>query len=439
MGLTKWLAVQAGFSFDEAQDIGIGDERVDSGEIRFMEFVNTYACSGKDVESSGFVQAHHFPAASRLPADPSERVVVAGGDAAMAAAKDILKIDPSKSGFMLYKLGEALHPLQDSWSQQGIPDIPRPLPGVIECDPGLAWANSASRGGWNSHRADQTWAWPADTLAMASATYQVLTQYPQISGVKRTPLDWDKIAPVLEGFINSKTKADKQKWFVEHGISDVSFLQGISLPDGPVPFVGIWKGSKLPLLAKATSSQHHVDEGLLDFFNRLFASWITSDDFVATAAEFGMPPGSPPAGGTSRTKRAVAAQTAAGQYTAAQTAARLALWRIQDHGGVADMAHSTEPLTPRQLTSLRVLLKKPGVLVRYSQLSQAFLPILPKTPESTPLVPSLIADVPPSPTGEPRAIATVKFFHAPYDAVEVLAQLHGARWAVVSISATIEH
>jgi hypothetical protein len=432
MGLTQWLALQAGFGRAEAEAIATGNQRVDSGDIQFIELLGAYACPGKDPESSSAIQMHHFPSATKVPASPAERAVVAGGEAAMRDVNAMAKLPADKASYALYKLGEAIHTLQDSWAHQGTPDIPQPLAGVLACDPGLAWASPAARGGWNSHKADLTWPWPADIQAMASASYQALIRYPRIAGVVRVAKPWDELRPMVDAFAAADTKAKKRKWFVEHGIQDVSFLAGTSVPDGPQPFDDVWKGNRLPLLATTQSAQHHVDPGLLDFFNRFFVQWVASDDFRATAARFGGQDDAGPASAVKGTARGRAAETA-------ELAARLAVWRVRDHGSVADLAHALRPFNGRQLATLDAVGRKPGAYAHYPTPALAFLPILPKTIEASPLVPFLIIALPPTPAGNARAFAAVRFQHLPYDGVQVLAEQRQGRWRLVSIGAVVEH
>jgi hypothetical protein len=424
-GMTKWLAVQAGFSEDQADAIATGDQRIDAGDIQFMEQLSVYACTGKDAESSANVRTHSYPASGPLPGAPESRAVVAGSDAAFALSRQILKVDPGQAGFSLYKLGEALHALQDSWSHQGTPGVPS-IAGM-PCDAGLSWGHPASRGGWNSHRADITSAWPADTVAMAAATYKILTSYPAIDGVKRKPAVWDTLQPMLDALVSAKTKADKARWFGAHSIGNVAFLAGISLPDGASAFKLEWKGDKLPTLKSAQSSQHHIDADLLEFFNGFFDAWVATDDFAATATRFGLP-----ATGGGAARRGSAS-------SAAQLTARLKLWRMRDHGSVAELAHSPAALSAAQLSRVDALTRSRDVYARYAATQDAFTPILPKTPEPTPIVPFLVIPLPASADQPPRALATVRFRSAPYDTLQVLAAKVAGRWGVASISPIVEH
>src|SRR5262245_21221945 len=55
-GLTQWLALQAGFVPREAEALAIGDQRVDSGDMQFMDLVTAYGCLRKSAESSANVE-----------------------------------------------------------------------------------------------------------------------------------------------------------------------------------------------------------------------------------------------------------------------------------------------------------------------------------------------------------------------------------------------
>src|SRR5258708_38767970 len=148
-----------------------------------------------------------------------------------------------------------------------MPGQPHPADGIVLCDREQAGGRVAAGGGGNSHKAYLTMAWPADTVAMAKAVYEVLMQYPQLSQTARTSRKWDQIRPSLDGFITASTKTEKKRWFASHGISDVSFLEGLSLRDGAQPFYRKSAERSSPPLAPPRSRQHAVDADLLDFFN----------------------------------------------------------------------------------------------------------------------------------------------------------------------------
>ena len=428
-GLTKWLALQAGFTPQQAEALATGDQRVDSGDMQYIELAPFYACFAKDAESSTEVARHHYPTAGRVPGPPEQRVVAAGGDPARQSAINVTKVSANQAGFMLYKLGEALHAVQDSWSHQGVPELPRVLDGAIACDPALAWGHPRSRGGWNSHKADLTHEWPADTVAMANATYDLLGQYAAIGGVKRAPKEWAQIRPLLDGFIRASTKTQKKKWFNEQGISDVSFLEGITLADGTDAFDLHWNAHKLPPLSTLQSTQHHIEAGLLEYFSRFFIQWVSTDDFDALASEFGVAVPAP----------ANAIRGSAAAMNKPELAARLRAWRIRDHGRIADIAHALQPLTPQQRNRLLSIAKNREALIRYASPTEAYFPLVIKGPEPSPLLGFVVNTIAPSAAGNERAVATTKFRHTPYDTVLVLAERVGGRWRILALGATVDH
>jgi hypothetical protein len=428
-GLTEWLALKAGFDKQAAQTIATGNQRVDSGDMQYIDPVFTYACLRKDDVGSRRAGEHHYPSTGAIPAAPEQRAVAPGSDAAKKPALAVIKVPADQASFMLLKLGEALHVLQDSWSHQGIPDVPQPAGAFFPCDPTRAWSHPKARGGWNSHKADLTIFWPIDTVAVAKATYNVLMQYPTLSAAKRSPRSWDEIRPALDRFIAASTKTEKKSWFVSQGITDVSFLEGVSLMDGTQPFELRWPGRKLPPLAALQSRQHDVEAGLLEFYNRFFARWVSTTDFDAIVSEFG--PGLDPRSA----KRAGGSADSSGK---SELVARLKVWRIRDHGRVAEIAHSIQALTPRQHSALNAVAKEPNAYARYEPPADAFFPLLPRGKEASPLLPFFVGVATES-NQNPRAIAVTKFRHLPYDTVGVIADKIDGVWRVTSIVSIVDH
>jgi hypothetical protein len=428
-GLTQWLALQAGFDEQAADTIATGDQRVDSWDMQYLELVLAYACVRKEELGSKQAGQHHYPSAGAVPGAPQTRAVLPDSDIANGPAVAVVKVSADQANYHLFLLGEALHILQDSWSHQGIPDIPRPADALFTCDSSLAWGHPAARGGWNSHKADLTRYWPADTRAMAKATYDVLTRYPLLSGARRTARSWDQIRPLLDGFITASTKAEKKRWFVSHGIGDVSFLEAISLRDGAPSFELKWKGRKLPPLATPQSRQHDVDADLLDFFNRFFAQWVATDDFDALAAafgpDFGPHKGKPPSSSL--------------PVSRPELAARLKVWRVRDHGRVAEIAHWPQILTESQRTALDAIGKERNAYAHYEAPAAAFFPLLPRGKDVSPLLPFLVSTAVTPDGTNPRAVAVAKLRHVPYDTLGVVAERIGGRWRVISILSVVDH
>ena len=429
-GLTNWLALQAGFDELSAKTIAIGDQRVDSGDMQYLGLVLAYACVATDELRSKLAGQHHYPSAAATDGPPEKRAVSAGGDAAIKAGQAAIKVPAGQAIYRLFILGEALHIVQDSWSHQGIPGIPQPAEGVFTCDSTRAWGHPTSRGGWNSHKADLTVYWPADTVAMAKAVYDILTQYPELSGTKRSPRSWNEIRPSLDGFIAASTKTDKKRWFISHGISDVSFLEGISLRDGTQRFDLKWPGRKLPSLATPQSRQHAVDADLLDFFNRFFALWVSTLDFEALASTFG------PSFGSLKVKLGGGASP---PVSKAELVTRLKVWRLRDHGRVQAIAHARQRLSEAQRSEVDAIGKERGAYATYDPASSAFFPQLPREGNDvSPLLPFYVKAVTADGTNL-RAVAVVKFRHIPYDTLGVIAERIDGRWCVLSIVSVVDH
>ena len=430
-GLTQWLALKAGFDPLMAKTIAIGDNRVDSGDMQFVDLMLMYACAGKDDVGVRRAEQHHYPSAALAPAAPDVRAVLPGSATARKAAQDAIKVTPDQAGERLLMLGYALHPLQDSWSHQGVPDIPPPIGGLFVCDDTRAWSHPKTRGGWNSHEADLTAHWPADTIAMAKATYEILTQYPPAYGAKRTPRNWDEIRPALDGFVAASTKAEKRRWFAAQGIDDASFLEGISLPDGAEPFAWSWPDRRLPALNSPLSRQHGAPAELLDFYNQFFAKWVVATDFTAVAVEFGADarPGASNRGDAAAPKA----------MDKNELATRLKAWRLRDHGRTANIAHALRPLTASERATIDAVAKQPGALARYAEPGEAFFPLLPRGETVSPLLPFYVATTSGATGNGSAAIAVAKFRHLPYDTIAVLGQKIGGRWRVVSIVGVVDH
>ncbi len=426
-GLTHWLALQAGFDPLQAQLIATGDERVDSGDMPYIDLVAMYACLHRDEISARRAGEHHYPSAGKIPGPPETRTVAPNSSAARKAALAAIEAGAGQAQFRLSQLGEGLHVLQDSWSNQGVPSVPQLGNVPSTCDSNLAWGRPETRGGPASHRADLTMYWPEDTVAMAQATYDILKQYPSISGAQRKVRNWDEIRPELDGFIKAPTKTEKARWFAAHGMDDVSFLEGISLPDGAAAFLQHWPGRKLPRLSTEDSRQHAIDPQLLGFYNRFFARWLAGEDFAAVVAEFSK---------VSDTSGGKAGATMSPE----QLESQLKLWRLRDHGNVAELALQREPLTAEERATIDALAKQPDAYVRYDPLSSAYYPLLPVSEDNdvSPLLPFFIGMVSQN-AGHPQAIAVTKFRHAPYYVVGVMSENVDSQRRVTSIVSAVDH
>jgi len=220
-GLTKWLAIQAGFDRSEAETIAYGNRQVDRSRVTGPILSTILTCTGmNDVAGSRQIHNDHFPSERNPPEDPTNRQVTAG----QTWEDHRPRILPDLDGTLqqLFALGFYLHALQDSWSHQGEPDVPD------VCDKTLGWGHALSRGGWTCHLADLTYRWPSDTLAMAKKTYEVLTE------ARKTvsPTPWSQLEPKVHEFAMAHSKWAKDTWFSQNlNESGSGFLEETSLPD----------------------------------------------------------------------------------------------------------------------------------------------------------------------------------------------------------------
>jgi hypothetical protein len=285
-GLTKWLAVKAGFTLQEAEAIALGTQEPDEGSLYpAPRAVITYACEGRDVLASRFVQEHHFPSYGPIPSDASKRVVVPGltdNAANLWARKEIAAVVRGVSPeWALRTFGNSLHPLQDSWAHQGEPDMP-----MYPCSKQLAWGHPKARGGWRKHDADLTYKHEADTLATAKKTDEMMLAYRKARGmsVSAAP-SWASLEPAVKAFADAKTKEEKRTWFESDpevpfsSYSKQDFLDQISLPkkESFFHFSGVTHPQKeITLVSQSLSSRQMCVE---DFVKQFLTIWIEERDF----------------------------------------------------------------------------------------------------------------------------------------------------------------
>ena len=413
-GLTRWLAQKAGFAPPEANAIALGNQRVDAGLMDTLALSLEYACAGKFPEVAQQVQARHFPAAQAVPAKPEDRLVVAGGEPSRKALRTLEATRAGKEGLLLGKFGEALHPLQDSWAHRGLPEAPAAI-GSLACKPELLSLHPATRGGAASHDADLTHRASEDAAATARATYDQLLAYPPIAGRPRTAAAWDALQAPLRAFIQAGTKTAKRQWFVKQGFDDTSFLEGVSLPDGPDPGVLRWAGRRLPPMPTSVSNQHDADPQARAFFDRLLARWLGEEKVEAVLADLGPPKASP------------------------QLAAQLKAWKVLDHGSVIAITHAKAPLAAAQLRRLEQLTRDGKAFARAVNLADAVFPLQALAPYATPLLPYVTSVLPPAAGGARRTAAILRLRHAPYDSVALIAEKQGKRWSLVELVAVTDH
>jgi len=142
--LTWWLAVQAGFSRGDADSIARADQSFDDSDHHSAIPTVVSIVLSRDLGAARDLQRKHFPSDAQLPSPAMRRVVTPNSGPARAAVEAAIRTNASATA--LQELGEGLHPFQDSWAHQGVPDVP--LRPAIQLSPELSCAHPQARGGW---------------------------------------------------------------------------------------------------------------------------------------------------------------------------------------------------------------------------------------------------------------------------------------------------
>lgn len=427
-GLTHWLAFKAGFSRSEAEAIALGNQRVDSGAMSSLEIVFDYACVNKDGSAAQKITDLHFPSAESLPRKADARNVKSGGQAARHRIESAVSKAKGHEGQMLGLFGGGLHTLQDSWAHAGTPGLIA-LGGGLSCDSSLAAGHPLDRGGADSHESDQTHAFPSDTIAMAKATYDALIAYPAIQSRRRTAEPWSQIADSVAQFAAARTKSEKRAWHVARGLEDTGFLEGVTLPDGLNPGPLRFLGRSLPPLVEIRSTQWNVPMDAKLFFDGLLNRWLGSESVESVVTELAGPP---PKTGTLATETY--------RRRLRQLTGRMLVWKVKDHGTVAKLAHSKEPLTEVQLALISKLTRDKSVFLKPATPAEALFPLVAKGDEPSPLLPYVIRELPSLSSPAVRRIsAFARVKHAPYDTIGWIAEESPMGWVLVDVLWAVDH
>lgn len=219
-GLTRWLAIAAGFTPLEADDIAAAAQLPDDSVVLGPIQATVMSCALKDEAVSHTVHDTHFPSPKSVRRPPSERGVKPGeawNRYQRNSAPTVVKTRADRAD-----LGGFLHGFQDSWSHGGEPDVP---PARI-CDSDYAWGHPLNRGGWTCHLADVTYYWEDHTAAMAMATFEILAA---AAGKGRT---WSKpLDDAVRDFARRQDKRAKREWFMKEKFSSADFVNDTSLPE----------------------------------------------------------------------------------------------------------------------------------------------------------------------------------------------------------------
>lgn len=296
-GLTKWLAFEAGFSLEDAEAIAAGAEEPDEGKLYpAPTAVIKAACLGRDSDVVRLVQKYHFPSYGAMPGAPGGRVVTPG--LSTGAATDLIDTEiqtnlPSRpKPLTLERLGVALHPLEDSWAHQGVPDSPMPW----VCSSDFSFGHPQARGGWRSHNADLTYLHPIpDTIQTAQHTYLKLEEFLQRHPALRAhpAASWKPLQGEVQRFAAASTKDEKRAWFSSQTLVPLSsyttypdFLARISLPRSAKLNVA-QPNDRPPAFARfqMVEYQSQVPSNVREFIDGFLNKWIVDRNLDGVLSE----------------------------------------------------------------------------------------------------------------------------------------------------------
>jgi RHS repeat-associated protein len=230
-GMTLYLALKAGFIPRKAKEVAEGAERPDTDDRSPVPNALNYLLNPDPFASHAAarrLQDWHFPKKDTY----SGKVVPCS-----SWARE--KIESALRRRNLHDFAEGLHPFEDSWAHQGNPPI----------DGNSGHSRDKTPGQWPptfmSHEADQTWQYPSDAMDAARAVYAYLQAfaflYPDAATgdatvMPRKPQPWSSFQSDVWNFVNLRTKAEKKKWFTDHGIDLSHTVYGdlwddVSLPE----------------------------------------------------------------------------------------------------------------------------------------------------------------------------------------------------------------
>lgn len=304
-GLTKWLAYKAGFSLVDAEMIASGAESADeTSALAAAPIVTLQVCSGGSEEASRHVQHHHFPFPGFIPSRPEARRVLRSSatteNVANRWVRQEIKVKAHNISrkARLYRFGASLHPLADSWSHEGVPDV-RFCPFRKK----LFWAHPKERGGTLSHDPDLTYKTfnKSDsnverTVDMAETVYHFMKLF--LDGNKEFIRPRNPGPQLWAGHRGLKEKvksfamldrADKKHyWFktelpYDSFTSYPCFLRGINLPGNSSVPCARGEKPKRPKVTTAsplTGGREDFPEGLQDFVNSFLFDWIVRKNIV---------------------------------------------------------------------------------------------------------------------------------------------------------------
>ncbi len=442
-GLSKWLAYKAGFSLNDAETIAIGVQSRDDGSLYPAPgtvFFRT--CLQRDVDYSRLVQTYHFASFGNVPGAPPQRAVAPGltdNAATELVWKEIRNsIANEPPAIALRNLGISLHPLEDSWSHQGTPDMP-PRP----CSQELAWGHPADRGGYRSKKADQTYLHVEDAVATARRTYELLQEFLKTHPTLKSHAEarWVDLESAVRSFAQASSKEEKAKWFESQPDVPITsytrkdFLKDISIPDSRKKNLSTRINELFAKQApeKATMQMHVLEKWSSGQVNvavdHLLDSWIVQKNIDALA----------PVMSFAHVARGLVGEGYDTHQDVNLTKVAFGMWLIRDQGVAEELDHGISPKAERwSAKDLEVpmyeLERQP--LIEVGKLREAIHALQSTAPYTLiPLSPRELIPLS-EVTEEPKDfIVAFQFFHAPHDVILLYVQRDpDHRWTIQNIN-----
>jgi hypothetical protein len=358
--LTFWIANQAGLSRQDADAVARANQGLDDSDHNAAIPTVLWIILRGDEGAARDLQLKHFPTDASLPSPALRRVVAPNSSAARRRMEQVV-MTPLAS-MTLQELGESLHPLQDSWSHQGVPDIP------FNLRPNLISAHPKARGGWRSHDADTTNLHIDEVVQVARASYDAVARLLSNNvGLRDHPATpWAKLEPVVRSFAAAATSEAKaewaRRWIPE---SERASATDAGLGRSRTNVTVLTSPSDVTAQSQPDSSLQ-PDRGLMSAARAFLVSWLTEHDVRSAMNEIDLPQVS---------KQLETSADSAGNLssTAAWCQKVLTLLLVADHDVINRYGHGDPdatgydeiPLTPtlNGLFRARPALSAPALLV----------------------------------------------------------------------------
>lgn len=210
-GLTSYLGSQAGLSAQRSHELARGNELMDTGTLDAKQSIAYELCWRGNLKASFWTRHFHFRAKKEPPAAPKDRPVDNNDVFAQGQTNSVIQAAHDDKADYLFKLGQALHGWQDSFSHAGVSNT------AIRCPDDYIWSHPGKEGVL-SHKVDLTFEDVDKCMDAGKTTYDFLLKYLKSVSLQSTPADWAALEPKVHSFCTAETKAAKADWLRNNGV-----------------------------------------------------------------------------------------------------------------------------------------------------------------------------------------------------------------------------